>query len=169
MSEYLSAQLSIAARATTLEIAGGWSSRGITARMHSTQAERVTSSSRAAGCPMPSVCCGVAAPAGPHRAAVATTAAIISIRFLRFMIAPSPVDRGAGRSERRAALLVTDREAAPHMLRMLELVDQCDCVIIVGDGALAVCGRDDLVAAQAELARALARADENRRREEGPL
>ncbi len=93
MSAYGSEQLLMAARATASEVDPGWSSRGMAVRTHSSQALRVASSSLAACCAVSSVCGGVAALASPHRAAVATSATISSIRFLRFMVAPSRVRR----------------------------------------------------------------------------
>ena len=64
---------------------------------------------------------------------------------------------------------VADGEAAAAMGRLLQLVDQCDRIILGGDRAAALGVDQKLVGAEAELAGALARLDQGRGREEGPV
>src|SRR4030095_12382096 len=65
--------------------------------------------------------------------------------------------------------LVADGEPRAMMARLLDLVEQGDGIILVADMALSIVRRQQLVGAEAKLAGALARTEEDRWRKEGPV
>lgn len=57
---------------------------------------------------------------------------------------------------------VADREAAPFVGRLLQLIHQSDGVVFQGDAALTLAARDELVGAETELTGAFAGLEESR-------
>src|SRR5882672_9423585 len=64
---------------------------------------------------------------------------------------------------------VTHGEPHAAVLRLLDLVEQGDRIILVADMALALGVGEQVVLAEPEIAGSLARAEEDRRRQEGPV
>src|SRR6185295_4073073 len=64
---------------------------------------------------------------------------------------------------------VTDRETGPNMGRTLDFVGECNCEVLEGNRAFAVGGGQKLVGPEAELSGPLARHEQGRGRQEGPV